>query len=450
VFRYPVVVAVLLVVAGYAPFLGGGFLTDDFVHLERLTATPTVAATLTSSDAFGFYRPITQASLKLDLLLFGRNALGFRVVNLALHAAVLTAAFLLARLVLGQPGAALATLAFALTPKAHPIAVLWMSARAELLMSLGSLVAVAAWIVWTRSGRAAWLGLSAAAYAFAILSKESAVLLPAVLLVTPAAIRPWKARLLAVGGLCALATVTFLWRPHLGALMPVSPDAHYSLVTPATRWIRNLQNYAGRMTPAPLSLIVLAGAAALASARSAAVDKNLRAQLPIFVFALTWTLVFLAPVVPIVARSELYLYLPVFGLCVLAGAVVESLLRNREPPRLVLAAIAAYVLALGGYQVSRSLELHRDLEFSAAFVLALESDPALTKWKQAVAVVPADATAERFLRDAIGGYLSVVLQHVRSDARMTGMVEYDGIRADPRALRLSCEYRDGTVRLRGL
>jgi hypothetical protein len=441
------VVTVLLVIAGYVPFLGGGFLTDDFAHLERLTSMPGVTAALTLPDAFGFYRPITQASLRLDLLLFARNAAGFRVVNLALHAGVLAAAFLLARLLLGQRGALLAAMMFALTPKAHPIAVLWISARAELLMSVGALVAVTAWIVWSRHGRTGWLAVAAAAYAFAILSKESAVLLPALLLVTPGATRPLKARALAVGGFCACATAVFLWRHHLGALMPGSPDAHYSLAAPPARWIRNLRNYLGRMMPGPLSLMTLVAAASALSARATSVGRTLHFQFPVLIFALLWSLIFLAPVLPIAARSELYLYLPVFGLCLLAASMLESLLRDSRLTHVVLTAIVAYAIVLGGYQASRSRALHWDLEFSAAFVLALEGESALATWRGPIVLVPADAATERFLEDAIGGYLSVVLRQVFSDARMTGTVEYDGFRAEPRALRLSCAYRNGRVRL---
>ena len=138
--RRDLLVLVALSLALYAPFLGGYWLTDDFVHVERLERA-TFAAAFTTPDAFGFYRPISRTSLFLDLKLFGEIPWIFRLNNLVLHLAVVCAAWYVATMLIGPGRAAfLATLAFVLTPKAHPVAVLWPSARAELLMALFSLL----------------------------------------------------------------------------------------------------------------------------------------------------------------------------------------------------------------------------------------------------------------------------------------------------------------------
>ena len=183
-------------VAAYAPFLGGGFHTDDFVHLARLERASSLREILTVPDAFGFFRPLTQASLATDAALFGHSAVGYRVVNLGLHASVLGVAFVVARMVLpSEAAAAAAVLAFALTPKAHPIAVLWISARGELLMALLSLACVASWIKWTRAGGRRWLATSAC---------------------------------------CYLAVLLLWWRADAGALTPFSKDAHYRVLSSVT------------------------------------------------------------------------------------------------------------------------------------------------------------------------------------------------------------------------
>ena len=187
------------------PFISGGLLTDDFAHVEHLTHIPTAARIVDAPDTFGFYRPVTQASIALDLAVHGPRPSRLRALNVVLHACVIGLAFWVARLVLGSPLAAgLATLAFAMTPKAHPIAVLWISARAELLMSAFSLIAVAAWIRWTRNGRVAWLLGAAGAYILALLSKETATLLPILLLFTPGSQRTRRSRAGAVAALCGL------------------------------------------------------------------------------------------------------------------------------------------------------------------------------------------------------------------------------------------------------
>src|SRR5262245_5154699 len=123
--RRDLLLLLALTLAVYAPFLGGYWLTDDFVHIDRLERA-TLAGVFATPDAFDFYRPIPQSSLLVDLKVFGQTPWVFRLHNLILHLAVVWAAWLVATLLLAPGRAAfLATLAFVLTPKAHPVAVLW-------------------------------------------------------------------------------------------------------------------------------------------------------------------------------------------------------------------------------------------------------------------------------------------------------------------------------------
>jgi hypothetical protein len=454
----PVLLVVL--VAAYVPFLGGGFLTDDFAHLERLSYVPDVSSLLASPDVFGFYRPLTQASLALDMRLFGPTASRYRAANLVLHASVLGAAFLVARLMLGRGlAASLATLAYALTPKAHPIAVLWVSARAELLTSLFTLLAVAAWLLWDRRARTGWLALLVMAYTAAVLSKETAVLLPLVLVAFPARSGTWRSRMAVASLLGAVAAILLLWRAQVGARMPTTGDALYVPSMPVERLLHNLRNYAGRMVPAPIALVLLIGIAthslvprvtAAPVLRSTAVRATARIvgeQLGLIVFALVWSVAFLLPALPFVARSELYLYLPAFGVCVLAGSLADGLVRASGRARAALVATGIYAIGLGLYQTARSVELHRDLVFSAAFVAALERSPEIAVAEGPLALVPADPATERFLRDAIGGYFPVVLRRIVGGRPVTAAIEYDGQRIEDAALRLVCTYANGEVKL---
>jgi hypothetical protein len=443
-------ILLLLLVGAYVPFLGGGLLTDDFAHVNHLSYAGAAGRLFNAPDAFGFYRPIPQLSMYVDVTLLDSTPSGSRAVNLALHAAVLAAAFAVARRLFDRTiAASFATIAFALTPKAHPIAVLWISARAELLMALFSLIAVAAWIRWSRGGRSVWLGLAFAGYVAALMSKEAAFLLPLLLLFVPGASRPWRSRVTAILALGAAAIAIIVWRAQIGALMPASADAHYSLVTTPSRLSRNLQNYAGRMTPAPLGLVVVLAIAALPLAAAIrTLGRHVRERHALIAFGLAWCIVFLAPVLPIVARNELYLYMPAFGVCLIAGSLAESAVRESRRARAVLVGLGIYVAGFGLYQASRSLELHRDLDFSEALVAALERSEPVRKATSPVVLVAGDPVTDRFLRDAIGGYLPVVLQRVFPGKGMTGAVDYDGTGADRTALRLVCEYSRGRVTLR--
>jgi hypothetical protein len=312
-------------------------------------------------------------------------------------------------------------------------------------------MAVAAWIRWTRNGRLVWLLGAAGACILALLSKETATLLPFLLLFTPGAQRTWRSRAGAVAALCGLAIAIYVWRAQIGALTPFSGDAHYDVITGASRWARSLQNYTGRMIAGPLALTLLfltarfvdkrrAGRAGAAGTRG---SYSIRANL--FVLPLAWVIAFLAPVLPIAARSELYLYLPVFGVCLIAGLLAQALIWNARSGAVV---VAVYVVTLGAYQVARGIAIHRELVFSEKLVEALRRSPEVTAYEgAALLVVPADVTTERFLQDAIGGYLSLVLQHALGRTRMTGTVQYRGSPTSPADLRLLCTYQPDAARV---
>jgi hypothetical protein len=140
--------------------------------------------------------------------------------------------------------------------------------------------------------------------------------------------------------------------------------------------------------------------------------------------------------------------MPVFGVCLIAGSLAESAVRESRRGRAVLVGLGIYVAAFGFYQASRSLELHRDLNFSEALVAALERSDPVREATTPIVLVARDPATDRFLRDAIGGYLPVVLQRAFPGRQMTGVVDYDGAGADSTALRLVCEYSRGTVTLR--
>jgi hypothetical protein len=371
----------------------------------------------------------------------------FRLTNLVLHGSVLCLIFIVARMVLGTgSGAGFATLAFALTPKAHAIAVLWMSARAEILMAFFSLAATAAWIVWSRNGGARFLALSIVSYAAAVLSKETAIPLPLLFLVTPDARRSWSKRAAAVFGMFAVAVLLVLIRVPVGALMPVSSDTHYSLATPLLRWMRNLRNYSMRMLPAPAALTVVVGLAALLQRGSKLALDGFRDRrfLSIVLFSAGWTLTFLAAVLPIAARSELYLYLPVFGLCLIAGYAADHW--HRQAGRRVLVpALLAYVLVLGGYQLSRAVGTHRTLVFSGALTAALAGDSRLQGTKGLLVLAPANSETERLLRDSIGGYLDLIVKQLVGRGELGARVQYSDAPPIPATIRLTCLHQNRRV-----
>jgi tetratricopeptide (TPR) repeat protein len=187
---------VLLVFAVYSPILPGTFLMDD----SRLIGAdnPLVNGSLTPWSLW-FQTDFTLATFGwwLEDLAFGKNPLGFHVVNLMLQS---TSAILLWRLLarLRIPGAWLAGALFAV----HPVAVCTVARVAELKNTLSlpfyllSMIAylryesVALYPEATGSGNqpqsrkpaTLWLTISLISFVLALLAKTTVVVLPVILL----------------------------------------------------------------------------------------------------------------------------------------------------------------------------------------------------------------------------------------------------------------------------
>ncbi|MBI2505308.1 MAG: tetratricopeptide repeat protein [Candidatus Latescibacteria bacterium] len=178
-----------LVLAGtvcliYLNSLGNGFQYDDrhaIVENPHLTSLAKIPAFFTHPEYFSrdpekaMYRPLLLVSLALNYAWSGTQTYSYHLVNMGLHALCSLLVWALLRQ-LGRPAGAalLAGLIFAL----HPLCtepVNYISSRSELLA--GALVLGACWA--EGEGRR-WLGV--ACFALGLLSKESAIVLPALLL----------------------------------------------------------------------------------------------------------------------------------------------------------------------------------------------------------------------------------------------------------------------------
>src|SRR5438876_5972498 len=123
----------------------------------------------------GIYRPFTIFSLSVDYAIWKRWAPGFRLTNLTLHA---INGFLLFLLCTDLAGAGIVPLAAMLIYLAHPVhteAVTSIVGRSELFAAL---FFMAAWLLFRR-GKTLW---PAALFFLALLSKENAIVLPAILI----------------------------------------------------------------------------------------------------------------------------------------------------------------------------------------------------------------------------------------------------------------------------
>lgn len=183
-----------LVLAAHAGALGGGFHYDDRASVrENLSIrvwqplfylTSPLAAS--GEEGASGYRPLTVASFAVNYALGRLDPFGYLLGNLLLHLAVSWMVFLVGRFLLGDDRwAAAAAVVYAL----HPVnaeAINYVTARGSLLAALGALIAFWAFLHRREGGGVWWTVAGLAAFAAALLSKESAVaLLPAL------AVSPW-------------------------------------------------------------------------------------------------------------------------------------------------------------------------------------------------------------------------------------------------------------------
>jgi protein O-mannosyl-transferase len=173
-----VLVLVAAFALAYLPCLGRGFIKDDFAWIlgSRVRDLADLSEVLARDN--GFYRPLVTLSFTASERLFGLEPLGYGITNFVLVIACAGLVQALARK-LGMPPAAAATAAalWAFNPHGINWAVLWISGRTALLLTLFSLAAAIA--VLTRKPLIVSLMCG-----LAVLSKEEAVVLPAIFAVS--------------------------------------------------------------------------------------------------------------------------------------------------------------------------------------------------------------------------------------------------------------------------
>lgn len=177
---------ILMTLASYWPALRGGFVWDDMILVEQnqLAKGDLNLRTVWFNTDF----PLTTVAFWVQWLLWGKNTLGYHVVNVLLHvASALLVWRVLARLKI--PGAWLAGALFAV----HPVCVVSVAWISELKNTLSLPLCLLSfwWYLAFEEHQAehklakarGYYWLSLGAFALALLSKTSIIMLPVALLI---------------------------------------------------------------------------------------------------------------------------------------------------------------------------------------------------------------------------------------------------------------------------
>jgi tetratricopeptide (TPR) repeat protein len=419
----------LLLVAGvaaavYANTLGHGFVVDDLhqvVDNPRITSFANLPAVFSEGvwDFEGrqssYYRPGMYALYMAVFEVAGLSAPAFHATNVLLHVACSALVLLLAAALLAREtstrsldGALVAGILFAVHP-IHTEAVNWVAGAADLGAAAFALTA-AVLHVGRIGERPAARALAGGAFLAAMLFKEPAVVLPAVLLIHDLLFRPSREARVWLGRTApyaaALAIYTALRLHALGGAAPVvAPESMDPFV-----WARSALALFGAYawkTVAPFGLgfwtpfsppsgfadpRVLGGAAvALLLAGGA---WGIRRRAPGISIAIA---LFAIPLIPALylrglnqgieaAFAERYLYIPSAGAVLAAAIGFEALASRGARARRYAAALAASMILLFGVATWLGNPVWRD---------------ALSLWEDAARRHPESAVARQNLGFAL-------------------------------------------------
>jgi tetratricopeptide (TPR) repeat protein len=183
-------VPVVLSVLTYCASLRFQFVFDDQIMIvgnPRIRSWNYAAQYFTTAFAshmsqgmIAYYRPLVLLWLRVNDAIFGMTPAGFHATNVGLHAAVSVLAFVAARRLLSSARQGLLVAALFAVHPVHAECVAWVSGISEVLAGGFVLAAFVTWLRSRESGDRRWLVAAISLYAGALLSKETGIVLAAI------------------------------------------------------------------------------------------------------------------------------------------------------------------------------------------------------------------------------------------------------------------------------
>ena len=333
----------LFVLAVYCPDVGRGFVKDDFTWIRAAKRAIAQPSDLIVPREPGFYRPLVTVSFALDYASHRWQPRGYGWTNVALYVACTAAVGILASAIgLSEYAAVMAAFLWAVNPHGINMAVLWLSGRTALCLTLFSVLAASAFA----RRRFGW---GAVAIALALASKEEAVVLPLVLLAWTWMLddRHRIPRRAAIAASVPVAVYGVL-RTMTPAFTPATAPSFYRFTTDPIVLLRNVAAYLDRST----TLVVAATLVVFAiGSRSFESDTALKKVIGL---SAAWWAGMLAITVWLPVRSSLYAVCPSVASALIGASLIEQVRRRTSDTRRsviepVLA--ATLVLAIPIYQI---------------------------------------------------------------------------------------------------
>ncbi len=304
----------VFVLAVYGPDVGRGFVKDDFTWIRGAKAALADPISALHPQVPGFYRPVVTLTFALDYARHGWQPSGYGWTNLALYLACIVAIVTLGRSFrLSWWASLMAGLVWAVNPHGINMALVWLSGRTALCLTLFSVLAAALFL------RRHYVFASFFVL-LALLSKEEAVLLPFILIAwtwiegrRERRPFPWRVVVTAV---VPLAVYLALRYTTPAFTISSAPPVYQFSVAPGAI-IRNVVEYLDRSTTAVA--VVVALGCALFRARPA---FEMSSQVAMMV---TWWVGMFAITLWLPIRSSLYAVCPSVGVSLLGAMWLDHM-----------------------------------------------------------------------------------------------------------------------------
>jgi hypothetical protein len=186
-----IIALIALVLATFSISLRNDFAWDDirFIKDNAFLRNPdNLPKIFLSNDAVGtgmsnpYYRPVTTLTFAVEALTWGDNPAGYHATNILLHLAACILLFLTAKHFMNVSAAFAAAALFAVHPaNSEPVA--YISARADLLCGVFLLLSFLSYLRFSETSLRRYFAVSLLAFTAALFSKIVAILLPVLLFV---------------------------------------------------------------------------------------------------------------------------------------------------------------------------------------------------------------------------------------------------------------------------
>jgi Flp pilus assembly protein TadD len=344
-----------------------------------------------TTPLLGMYSPLVYLSFAIDYAIGGFDTTAYHATNLALHLVnVWLVAVIVQRLTNHAATAALVALLFGVHPL-NVAAVAPISVRSSLLYSAFYLAAYLAYLVYVRGGARRWLAAALACFILSCLSKSSAVVFPAILVLTDVYLgrrltpRVWIEKLPFALVAAVFAGLTLVFRSDLGVTQDFSSLervvlALYSLARYAFALVVPIGLSPFHPYPARIDghLPISIYAAALACAGVICAAWWWKSQRRLLTFGGLFFLINILLVLKLVPLgvefiADRYVYLPSIGILL----IVVELARGTRPamPRARILAFAALAVWFSALAYARTVEWRDRLTFETRILKQYPDDP---------------------------------------------------------------------------